>query len=77
MSDRPLTADDLVGILIHRANQMGSHLSVHGINTNWDGMIVHLGNMYHDCVRAKEIMEGVPMLSSHDQAAAASAANPN
>ena len=58
-TDRQLTADDIVGILIHRANQMASYLSVHGTQTDWAAMIQHLGGMYQDVVRAKEIMEGV------------------
>lgn len=70
---RPLTADDLVGILIHRANQMGSHLGVHGVNAQWDAMIAHLGSMYADVVRAKELMQGPPAMSSHEQAANPSA----
>ena len=58
-TDRQLTADDIVGILIHRANQMASHLSVNGTQTDWAAMIQHLGGMYQDVVRAKEIMEGI------------------
>ncbi len=75
MTDRQLTADDLVGILIHRVNQMGSHLGVHGVNADWNAMIQHLGGMYQDVVRAKDIMEGATMMPAGETANGA--AHPN
>lgn len=54
---RPISADDLVGILIHRSNQLASNLSVHGVNANWNGITQHLISMYQDLERVKSLVE--------------------
>lgn len=40
-----ISADDVVGILIHNANQVASVLGVHGINTDWAQLSAHLERM--------------------------------
>lgn len=45
MTDIQISADDIVGILIHNANQAASVLGVHGIGTNWAELAQHLDRM--------------------------------
>jgi len=40
-----ITADDIVGILIHNANQAASHLAVNGVRTDWAAFHRHLTRM--------------------------------
>ena len=50
-----LSADDLVGILIHNANQAASHLSVHGTNVKWAEFRGHLARMDDLAARAQSM----------------------
>jgi hypothetical protein len=45
MSDFQLTADDLVGVLIHNSNQLTAVLSNNGMRTNFDAVLEHLARM--------------------------------
>jgi len=48
---RIFTADDLVGILIHRCNTLAANLSVNGANANWEAVTNHVIGMYQDALR--------------------------
>ena len=54
---RIFTADDLVGILIHRCNTLAANLSVNGVNANWEAVTQHVIGMYQDIERVKSMMQ--------------------
>lgn len=53
---RPLSADDLVGIIIHNTNQLASYLSVHGTLANFDDVAAKMIGMYADVERIKAML---------------------
>lgn len=63
------SADDLVGILIHNANQAASALSVNGVNVEWPKFMIHLARMYEVAQRAQA------MVTAANEAAAAAQTN--
>lgn len=70
-----VSADDIVGILIHNANQAASHLAVHGVKTNWAAFHDHLTRMQDLAARAHALVHSDQGVSADDDNVAAGAPN--
>lgn len=59
MADDNITfsADDLIGILIHNANQVSSHLGVHGLMADVSGIRQQLRRMDEVAERLESMMQ--------------------
>lgn len=58
-NDRHLTIDDMVGILVYRANQMSAYLSAHGVASDFNLAMQHLVSMYADVELAQRMIDEI------------------
>lgn len=56
-NQRPLTLDDMIGILIYRANQLAAYLGSHGVGADLNIAKSHLVSMYSDVELAQRMSD--------------------
>jgi hypothetical protein len=64
---RPLSIDDMVGILIHRTNQLSAYLGTHGVRADLQMVMSHLVSMYSDVEIAQRMMDELSGRTSDDE----------